>query len=140
MPREILINIEPRQASVAILNNGQLEEFYIEQPQEKTAVGNIYKGRIEAIVPSLNAAFVDIGFEKKSFLYLSRDERESEVVEGRPVAKPPELKKGQEVLVQVVKEAFGTKGARISTEISLPGRYLVLMRSEERRVGKECSQ
>lgn len=116
---------------MAILKDGQLEEFYIEQPQEKTTVGSIYKGRIEAIVPSLNAAFVDVGFEKKSFLYLSRDERESEVTEGKKDTQLPELKKGQEVLVQVVKEAFGTKGARISTEISLPGRYLVLMPQEQ---------
>lgn len=125
MPREILINVGPQEKRVAVVDNGRLEEFYIERPQDKTIVGNIYKGRIEAVLPSIGAAFVDIGLDKKGFLYLSETE---EIFESLETAKTGvrEVKKGQEVLVQVVKESFGTKGPRISCHIGLAGRYLVL--------------
>ncbi|OGX15695.1 MAG: hypothetical protein A2166_02900 [Omnitrophica WOR_2 bacterium RBG_13_41_10] len=126
MPREILINIETQEKRVAITSDGRLEEFYIERPQDKTIVGNIYKGKIEAVLPSLGAAFVDIGLAKKGFLYLSELESLYEALEPKEV-KSREVKKGQEVMVQVVKESFGTKGPRISCHIGLPGRYLVLM-------------
>ncbi len=134
MSKEILINVEPQQTAAAVVKDGQLEEFYIERRQEKTIVGNIYKGRIETVVPSLNAAFVDVGQDKKSFLYLSKDEWEVEPLESKAENPPLEVKRGQELLVQVVKEAYGTKGARISNHISLPGRYLVLM-PQDRRLG-----
>ena len=127
MPKEILINVEPQEKRVAIVSDGKLEEFYIERPQDKTIVGNIYKGKIEAVLPSLGAAFVDIGLVKKGFLYLSEIESAFESLEAPQQLKPTEIKKGQEVLVQVVKESFGTKGPRLSTHIGLAGRYLVLM-------------
>ena len=135
MAKEILVNIEPQEKRVAILSDGVLEEFYIERPQDKTVVGNIYKGRIEAVLPSLGAAFVDIGLAKNGFLYLSEIESAFEPpdIPQQQTAKP-EIKKGQEVLVQVVKESFGTKGPRLSTHIGLAGRYLVLM-AEDNRVG-----
>jgi len=133
MSREILINVEPQERRVAIVNNGVLEEFYIERPQDRTIVGNIYKGRIEAVLPSLAAAFVDIGFPKKGFLYLSEIEDYFEGLEEKQSA-PKEVKKGQEVLVQVVKEPFGTKGPRLTTDIGLAGRYLVLM-PQGRQIG-----
>ncbi len=127
MQKEILINADLPEKRIAIITNGQLEEFYIEQPGDKTIVGNIYKGRIETVVPSLNAAFVDIGQNKKGFLYLSEIEYNAyEPTEQIRAATPLKLKKGDEVLVQVVKEAFGTKGPRISGHIGLAGRYLVL--------------
>jgi ribonuclease G len=126
MPREILINIEPQEKRVAVTSDGRLEEYYIERPQDKTIVGNIYKGKIEAVLPSLGAAFVDIGLTKKGFLYLSELESLFESLE-TPQSRPVQVKKGQEVLVQVVKESFGTKGPRLSCHIGLPGRYLVLM-------------
>jgi len=126
MPKEILVNIEPQEKRVAIVDGGRLDEFYIERPQDKTIVGNIYKGKIEAVLPSLGAAFVDIGLPKKGFLYLSEIEFAFESFETQKTI-PPEIKKGQEVLVQVVKESFGTKGPRFSCHIGLPGRYLVLM-------------
>jgi len=94
-------------------------------------VGNIYKGKIEAALPSLGAAFVDIGLPKKGFLYLSEIEDTFESSEAKN-KQPQEVKKGQEVLVQVVKESFGTKGPRLSCEIGIPGRYLVLMPSDKR--------
>ena len=115
---------------MAVVANGQLEEFYIERPQDKTIVGNIYKGKIEAVLPSIGAAFVDIGLPKKGFLYLSEIESAFESLDTPKQLTPREIKKGQEVLVQVVKEAFGTKGPRLSTQIGLAGRYLVLLPSD----------
>ncbi len=129
MPKEILINVEPQEKRAAIVNAGRLEEFYIERPQDKTIVGNIYKGKIEAVLPSIGAAFVDIGLPKNGFLYLSEIEDSIESLERqKPIIK--EIKKGQEVLVQAVKESFGTKGPRLSCHIGLAGRYLVLMPQE----------
>jgi len=124
MAKEILIEVEAFQTAVAIVNDGKLEEFYVELANQKSIVGNIYKGKVAEIVPSLNAAFVDIGLEKKGFLYLD------EVIDidfelGRK--QYPSLKRGQEIIVQVTKEPYGTKGPRVSTHITLPGRYLVLM-------------
>ncbi len=126
MVKEILINVEPKEKRVAVVNNGRLEEFYIERPLDKTIVGNIYKGKIEAALPSIGAAFVDIGLPKKGFLYLSEIEYSFESLETQESG-PCEIKKGQEVLVQVVKEQFGTKGPRLSCHIGLAGRYIVLM-------------
>ena len=74
MPKEILINSDSREKRVAIVNDGRLDEFYMERPGDKTIVGNIYKGKIEAVLPSIGAAFVDIGLPKKGFLYLSEIE------------------------------------------------------------------
>jgi len=150
MSKEILINVEPQEKRVAVVSEGRLEEFYIERPQDKTIVGNIYKGKIEAVLSSVGAAFVDIGLPKKGFLYLSEIESAFESLESpqelnkleiNPVRNTAQtknniivssgVKKGQEVLVQVVKESFGTKGPRLSTQIGLAGRYLVLMPSDK---------
>jgi ribonuclease G len=130
MPKEILVNIEPQEKRVAIVNDGRLEEFHIERPQDKTIVGNIYKGKIEAVLPGIGAAFVDIGLPKKGFLYLSEIESAFEALD-TPQSPKREVKKGEEILVQVVKEGFGTKGPRLTTEIGLAGRYLVLMPLEK---------
>jgi len=140
MAKEILINVESQEKRVAIVNDGRLEEFYIERPQDKTIVGNIYKGKIEAVIQSINGAFVDIGIVKKGFLYLSEASSAFEALESnKPHFKEDNLsaksdrktlesiKKGHEVLVQVVKESFGTKGPRLSSEIGIAGRYLVIM-------------
>jgi len=134
MPKEILINIEPQEKRVAIVNADRLEEFYIERPQDKTIVGNIYKGKIEAALPSLGAAFVDIGLPKKGFLYLSEIESVFESLETPQQVTPRKIEKGQEVLVQVVKESFGTKGPRLSCHIGIAGRYLVLM-PQDKQIG-----
>lgn len=133
MSKEILINVEPQETRVAIVSNGRLEEFYIERPQDKTIVGNIYKGKIEAVLPNIGAAFVDIGLAKKGFLYLSEIESSFESSDAQEF-RPAEVKKGEEVLVQVVKESFGTKGPRLSCQIGLAGRYLVLM-PEDTQIG-----
>lgn len=141
MVKEILINVEPQEKRVAIVLDGKLSEYFIERPQDRTIVGNLYKGKIEAVIPSINGAFVDIGMPKKGFLYLSEIEEANEDnvdSNDRPVEKNKRdnklfsnIKKGQEVLVQVVKESFGTKGPRLSCHIGIPGRYMVVMPKEE---------
>lgn len=147
MRKEILINVESQEKRVAILEGKRLEEFYVERKENEQLVGNIYKGRVDSIVPGIGAAFVDVGLEKRGFLYVSDiinpavdyaemvDTVSSHYGEEQPRRKVSRdtptiehlLKKGQDVLVQVVKEPIGTKGVRLTTHITLPGRYLVLM-------------
>ena len=134
MSKEIFINVEPQEKRVAIISDSRLEEFYIERPQDRTIVGNIYKGKIEAVMPSIGAAFVDIGLPKKGFLYLSEIESAYEGLEQPKATVRREVKKGQDILVQVVKESFGTKGPRLSTQIGLAGRCLVLL-PQENQIG-----
>jgi len=138
MSKEILISIDSKIKRVAIIKNNRLEEFYVEANEQDTILGNIYKGKVGSVVPSLGAAFIDIGEGKNGFLYLSEmsspllaDEVE-EAFKNRYHAKSEKaeekkLKTDQEIWVQVTKEPFGTKGARLTTHISLAGRYLVLM-------------
>lgn len=133
MIKKILINIEPQEKRVAIIKDNILEEFYIERPASRTIVGNIYKGKVEAVTPSINAAFVNIGQPKNGFLYLSEALETIEPVEAHGVSQPVQVKKGDEILVQVVKESFGTKGPRLTTHISMPGRYIVLMPQDNMR-------
>ncbi|MBN2097320.1 MAG: Rne/Rng family ribonuclease [Candidatus Omnitrophica bacterium] len=147
MYQEILINVEPQERRVAIIENKVLEEFYVERQGTQRLVGNIYKGVVETIVPAIGAAFIKIGLEKNGFLYvndlvhpdyekMTENIDKSSVYEGtvsdknrftEPVNIKEVLKAGQEILVQVVKEPLGTKGARLTTHLSLPGRHLVLM-------------
>ncbi len=141
MTREILINIEELEKRVAILEDGVMDEFYIERTGHQRIVGNIYKGRVESIVPGIQAAFVNIGLEKHGFLYVSDivepvidydeiiSEKQTHRREGESLIQNM-LKKGTEVIVQVIKEPIGTKGARLTTQVTLPGRYLVLMPTE----------
>jgi len=146
MQREIFINVTPHEKRVAILENKRIEEFYIERPDAaKSLVGNIYKGRVDSVLPGMGAAFVDIGLEKNGFLYVTdvvagasdsdklfgeglaeEDSRSADKHKNLPAINEL-LKKGDDVLVQVVKEPIGTKGARLTTDISIPGRFLVLM-------------
>ncbi len=123
-----------------MLEDRELVEFLIEREEARRSVGDIYYGRVTAVIPGIQAAFVDIGQEKAAFLHVSDvasgsidpellDEEDTEVPSGRRELPPIEnlLKKGQDIIVQVRKEAIGTKGPRISSELSLPGRYAVLM-------------
>ncbi len=149
--RDILISTDSQETRVAITEDGRLEEYYVERASDTRMVGSIYKGRVTSIVPGIGAAFIDIGLEKNGFLYVAdivepkaEDEAilDGEATEGtaRPSAPPRDrharideiLKLHQEILVQVVKEPFGTKGARLTTHISLPGRYMVLMGHDAR--------
>lgn len=147
MSKEILIHIQQGERRVAIIEDGKLDDFYIEVDRHQSILGNIYRGKVESILPSINGAFVDIGQGKNGFLYLTdainpliEEEitagpralinklfRKSERKKERNESKPAALTLGQEVLVQVVKEPFGTKGARLTTHLTLAGRFVVYM-------------
>jgi len=133
--KQILINALTKEVRIALLEEGQLTEFYVERKEKRGIVGNIYKGRVSKIVPAVQAAFVDIGLNKKAFLYVkeainTQFEDEEFAVEGEELELPPVeevLSEGQELLVQVIKEPVGTKGPRITTNVTIPGHYLVLL-------------
>jgi ribonuclease G len=126
LDREMLISHDPNETRVAMLENGVLVELYIERPR-RSVVGNVYLGRISDVLPGMQAAFVDIGLEKNAFLYVD-EVVTPEGLEGLPKRDIETLlKPGQQVVVQVLKDPMGTKGARVTTEITLPGRFLVLM-------------
>ncbi len=144
LKREILISASsPREARVAILEDGRLVELLVDRPELSRTVGNIYLGKVEAVLPGMQAAFVDIGTEKSGFLHaadlVEAEELESDEVDsgrdngrgGRKNRKIPRiqdhLKRGQTLLVQVTKEPIGTKGCRLTGQISLAGRNLVHM-------------
>ncbi len=143
MYKEILINVEAQEKRVAIVENKVLEEFFVERIGVSQLVGNVHKGRVSSVVPAVKAAFVNLGLAKNGYLYLAdvvgiglesdtfeRDEVE-ELYHSHSIQSQQSieqlLKKGQEVLIQITKEPFGTKGPRLTTHISLPGRYLVLL-------------
>ena len=132
MGRQMLINAEePEEYRLAIVSGKKLEEFYVETTTRDNTRGNIYKGVVVNIQPSLQAAFVDFGTEKNGFLQLPEIHPEyyqkEPPKEGKRVRIQEALRPGQELMVQVVKEATPTKGAFLTTYVSLPGRYLVLM-------------
>jgi len=129
--KKIIVNVDRRVTRVAIVEDGELAEIYVERPLQHRVVGNIYKGLVENVLPGMQAAFVDIGLERNAFLYVD-DIYFNESLEERtqaPSRAPIEeiLKSGEEVLVQVTKEPFGTKGARLTGQVTIPGRYLVLV-------------
>ena len=136
----LIINVNESETRAALLHDGQPVEVFFERPRERNLVGNIYRGRVSRVLPGMQAAFIDIGLERNGFLYVndavldlearrSNDDEESRAdVRGAPVADIAEvLKAGQEILVQIQKEPLGTKGARLTRHITLPGRSLVKM-------------
>ncbi len=126
MSKEILINVTPQETRVAILENGMLNDLYIERSRSRGLVGNVYKGKVVRVLPGMEAAFVEIGLVKAAFLHVSdvanKSKNNNEMVHIGQV-----LSEGQEVLVQVLKDQLGTKGARLTTNITIPSRYLVFM-------------
>ncbi len=144
MKRQILINAAPHETRVAILEDKVLVELMLDRPDAQRMVGDIYLGRVEGVLPGIQAAFVDIGAEKAAFLHVSdlADEDPEASEEEKGVKRYPPIqsliKKGDEILVQVTKEPIGTKGPRVTAQISLPGRYLVYMpRSEHIGVSRK---
>ena len=149
MQRKILVSVDDYEIRVAVLENEQLAEYFFERTDEHRMAGNIYKGRVTAIAQGIEAAFVDIGIGRNAFLFVSdvspliddefakmiqeeeEEEVEEEIDEDRfvlpPISISEVLKEGQEILVQMEKEPIGTKGSRVTTNISLPGKYLVLL-------------
>ncbi len=124
--REMLISHDSNETRVALLEDRELVELYIERPK-RSVVGNVYLGKVSDVLPGMQAAFVDIGLEKNAFLYVD-EVVAPEGLEGVPRRDIQSLlRPGQQVMVQVIKDAMGTKGARVTTEITLPGRFLVLM-------------
>jgi len=128
MQEEILINATPREVRAALLSDGVLQELLVERVSRSSLLGNIYKGRVKRVLPGMQAAFIEIGLERTAFLHASdvhtRDTDEAD--DARPTDIQQLLSDGDEVLVQVSKEPLGTKGARLSSFITIPSRYLVL--------------
>ncbi len=123
--KEILINVTPQETRVAFLENGMLHELYIERNRSRGLVGNVYKGKVVRVLPGMEAAFVEIGLEKAAFLHVSDVAVKKE--NGVTPHISQVLHEGQSVLVQVIKDQLGTKGARLTSNITIPSRYLVFM-------------
>jgi ribonuclease G len=144
--REIIINVEPNETRIGIKEDGELVEFMVERPGDRLSVGDIYKARVTAVLPGMQAAFLDIGYDRSAFLHVSdlsvanrdlesieerfegRDSRDDRAYRrGRNIQIEKILSKGDEIVVQVTKEPIMTKGPRVTNQISIPGRYMVLM-------------
>ncbi len=124
MSEEILMNITPMESRVAVVENGVLQEVHVERTQRRGIVGNIYKGKVVRVLPGMQAAFVDIGLDRAAFIHASEiSTREGNAVE--PIGAL--VHEGQSLVVQVTKDPIGTKGARLTTQLSIPSRYLVYM-------------
>lgn len=147
MDKKVLINCEEKEMRVAFLEDGELVELFIERADDRTIVGNMYRGTVEDVVPGLQAAFIDVGLERRTFLHFQDIRAESlaltkktpaaasgrkPAASGRPrrdsfASGPPPVSRGDVLLVQVIKDEIGDKAPRVTTNLSLPGRYLVLL-------------
>jgi ribonuclease G len=135
MSAEILINVSPREVRTALVENGVLQEIFVERANRLGLISNIYKGRVSRVLPGMQAAFIEIGLERTAFLHVS-DIAQPADLENGIVAQAESTKtdaiqalvsEGSEILVQVLKDPLGTKGARLTTFITIPSRYLVYM-------------
>lgn len=130
---ELLMNVTPNETRIALVETGMLREVHIERQAKRGIVGNIYKGRVTRVLPGMQSAFVDIGLEKAAFLHAADivshtecvDENEQKQFKVKSISEL--VREGQDIVVQVVKDPLGTKGARLTTDITLPSRYLVFM-------------
>jgi ribonuclease G len=139
MSEDLLVNVTPRETRVAVVENGMLQELHIERGSQRGVVGNIYKGKVQRVMPGMQAAFVDIGLERAAFLHANDIFRSAQLDAGEsedaPASAPLQvqipitelLRDGAEIVVQVVKDPIGSKGARLTTQISIPSRYMVLL-------------
>ena len=129
--RELMISVDVGEQRVAILEDDRVAEVYLERPERRSIAGNIYFGVVDNVLPGMEAAFVEIGLEKNGFLYV--DEIVGPELEGRKGARKIQdlIKRGQTIMVQAVKDPMKSKGARLTTEISLPGRFLVYVPNGE---------
>ena len=145
MQKDIIINVSEYETRLAVLEDLKLVELLVERPEAERIVGDIYKGKVKSVLPGMQAAFVDVGLEKTAFLHFSdigdwkrqldllyeADFLEDEDHTRKPKKAPSKiqdvLKEGQEILVQVTKEPIANKGCRVTTDLSLPGRYVVLV-------------
>jgi len=139
MTEEILVNVTPRETRVAVVENGMLQELHIERGWSRGVVGNIYKGRVQRVMPGMQAAFIEIGLDRAAFLHANDILRPAptRAIDGDATPAPATptpvpsitelLREGAEIVVQVVKDPIGSKGARLTTQLSIPSRYLVLL-------------
>jgi ribonuclease G len=134
MTAEVLINVGPREIRAALVEEGVLQELLIERVNHRGLISNIYKGRVSRVLPGMQAAFIDIGLERAAFLHASDIVQPSDAENGEKEGAPPKtdeiqslVAEGGEIFVQVLKDPLGTKGARLTTFITIPSRYLVFM-------------
>ncbi len=135
MTAEILVNVSPREVRAALVENGVLQEIFLERANRRGLISNIYKGRVSRVLPGMQAAFVDIGLERTAFLHASdivhpavgENGQPDQPVDDRAADIQSLVSEGGEILVQVLKDPLGTKGARLTTFITIPSRYLVYM-------------
>ncbi len=136
MSTEILVNVAPRETRAAILENGVVQEIHVERTSRRGLVSNLYKGRVSRVLPGMQAAFVEIGLERTAFLHaadIAQGVSDDTLLSAAPASLPPVedirrlVNSGDDILVQVIKDPIGTKGARLTTFVALPSRYLVYM-------------
>ncbi|MBS1189813.1 MAG: ribonuclease [Rhodocyclaceae bacterium] len=132
MSEEILINFTPQETRVAVMLQGVVQELHIERTSSRGLVGNVYLGRICRILPGMQSAFVDVGLERTAFLHVADIWQPREDANDKPIERI--LSEGQSIVVQVIKDPIGTKGARLSTQISIAGRMLVYL-PQEKHIG-----
>ena len=125
MNEEILINFSPMETRIAVIENGMLQEVHLERNDHRGIVGNIYLGKVVRVLPGMQAAFIEIGLVRAGFIHVADIELQNGQLDSDNVAHL--VKEGQSLLVQVVKDPIGTKGARLTTQISIPSRYLVYL-------------
>lgn len=137
MRDEILINVTPQETRVALVENGVLQEVHLERTSNRGIVGNIYKGIVRRVMPGMQAAFVDIGHDRAAFLHVAdivaiKNDEDKQAVEGSELLDKQEsheadittlLHEGQKIIVQVIKDPIGSKGARLTTHITIPSRF-----------------
>ena len=139
MQQDILINWSPQETRVAVVELGAVQELHVERSLERGLVGNVYLGKVARVLPGMQSAFIDIGLERAAFLHVA------DVWHRQPEGEPPQVARstqalipiekqvfeGQALMVQVVKDPIGTKGARLSTQISIAGRHLVFLPQDD---------
>ena len=150
MSEELLVNVTPQEPRVAVVENGGLQELHVERSRSRGIVANIYKGKVVRVLPGMQAAFVDAGLERTAFLHAadmvphrtpapnaSGDADHDEVAVQSAAPPRPDISElvseGQEIVVQVAKDPIGSKGARLTTQLSIPSRYLVLLPGSNHR-------
>ncbi len=139
MQQDILVNWSPQETRVAVVENGAVQEMHVERPLERGLVGNVYLGKVSRVLPGMQSAFIDIGLERAAFLHVADVWHRQEGGEPPQVARSSQplvpierqVFEGQSIMVQVIKEPIGTKGARLSTQISVAGRLLVFLPQDD---------
>jgi hypothetical protein len=131
MSTELLVNVTPRESRAALVENGVLQEVFLERANRRGLISNIYKGKVARVLPGMQAAFIDVGLDRTAFLHANDIVAPPLVEDGIETARPENVRQliseGDEILVQVLKDPLGTKGARLTTYITLPSRFLVYM-------------